>query len=277
MVDKIAVIIGGNSGVGKKTAQYLIQKNYRIIIVGRNERKGEEVVQQLKQLNSTSQVSFLQADLSTKTAVADFAEQVADLVDHIDVLVSSMGVMQEAQVLTEDGYDQNFVLNYLAHFWVISALLPFLKKASQGRILLVGALPIIVRHLKVAAPQPVPSTENYSGMAITGQAVSGRLLLTQKLSKILQGTNVTINIFHPGNVPDSSYGAASSSFLLTFMGSLLARLSKKNPSIGAQLATDPRLSQTTGQFFNESGKAISLPRQFSEELADQWWSVSQAL
>ncbi|WP_455326608.1 hypothetical protein [Enterococcus saigonensis] len=61
------------------------------------------------------------------------------------------------------------------------------------------------------------------------------------------------------------------------MGSFLARLSKKNPSIGAQLATNPRLSQTTGQFFNESGKAISLPRQFSEELANQWWSVSQAL
>ncbi|BCA85933.1 hypothetical protein EsVE80_14560 [Enterococcus saigonensis] len=116
MVDKIAVIIGGNSGVGKKMAQDLIQKNYRIIIVGRNERKGEAVVQQLKQLNSTSQGSFLQADLSTKVAIADFAEQVADLVDHIDVLVSTMGILQETQVLTEEGYDQNFVLNYLAHF-----------------------------------------------------------------------------------------------------------------------------------------------------------------
>ncbi|MGX7176535.1 hypothetical protein [Enterococcus saigonensis] len=46
-------------------------------------------------------------------------------------------------------------------------------------------MPIIVRHLKVAAPQPVPSADNYSGMGITGQAVAGRLLLTQKLAKIL--------------------------------------------------------------------------------------------
>lgn len=124
MVDKIVVIIGGNSGVGKKTAQDLIQKNYRIIIVGQNERKGEEVIHQLKRLSSTSQVSFLQANLSTKVAITKFAERVSKLVDHIDVLISTMGILQTRQVLTEDGYDRNFVINYLAHFWLINALLP---------------------------------------------------------------------------------------------------------------------------------------------------------
>ncbi|WP_339101876.1 SDR family NAD(P)-dependent oxidoreductase [Candidatus Enterococcus clewellii] len=234
MTNKVALIIGGNSGVGKKTAQDLTQKNYRILIVGRNEQKGKQVVQQLNQLNSNSQVFFLQADLSTKAAVNDLAKRLADLVDHIDVLVSSVGILEETQVLTEEGYDQNFVLNYLAHFWLINALLPLLKKSSQGRILLVGALPIIIRHLKVQVPQPVPSKEGYSGMVITGQALAGRLLLTKKLSKRLQDTKVTVNIFHPGNIPDSDYGSTSSSLFLNLMGSLLAKLSKKNRSIGAQ-------------------------------------------
>lgn len=180
-------------------------------------------------------------------------------------------------MLTVNDYNENFVLNYLDHFWIINALLPLLKKASQRRILLAGALLLIVRYLKGEAPQPVPSTENYNGMAVTGQVVVGRLLLTQKLSKLLQVTKVTINVFHPENIPDSNYGSESSSFFLKMMGSLFARLSKKNPLIGAQLATDTALSQTTGAFFNESGKVVPFPKQLSMELADEWWKVSQTL
>lgn len=274
---KIALIIGGNSGVGKKTAQDLAQENYRIMIVARNREKGEQVVQQLQQTTRNSDISFIQADLSTKEAVTKLSRVLSENVDHLDVLVSSIGIMQPTQQLTKDGYDQNFVLNYLTHFWLINALLPLVKKADQGRILMVGALPVIVRRLKVNPPQPVPSTENYSGMQVTGDALGGRILLTQKLAHLLKDTSVTVNIFHPGNIPDSSYGTESSGLLLKIIGPLFARLSKKNPPIGAMLATDVSLTNTSGQFFNESGKVVPLPAQFSAQIADQWWTISSQL
>lgn len=116
---KIALIIGGNSGVGKKTAQDLAQENYRIMIVARNREKGEQVVQQLQQTTRNSDISFIQADLSTKEAVTKLSRVLSENVDHVDVLVSSIGIMQPTQQLTKDGYDQNFVLNYLTHFWLI--------------------------------------------------------------------------------------------------------------------------------------------------------------
>ncbi|MFR3686033.1 MAG: SDR family NAD(P)-dependent oxidoreductase [Enterococcus sp.] len=274
---KIALIIGGNSGVGKKTAQDLAQENYRIMIVARNREKGEQVVQQLQQTTRNSDISFIQADLSTKEAVTKLSRVLSENVDHLDVLVSSIGIMQPTQQLTKDGYDQNFVLNYLTHFWLINALLPLVKKADQGRILMVGALPVIVRRLKINPPQPVPSAENYSGMQVTGDALGGRILLTQKLAHLLKDTSVTVNIFHPGNIPDSSYGTESSGLLLKIIGPLFARLSKKNPPIGAMLATDVSLTNTSGQFFNESGKVVPLPAQFSAQMADQWWTISSQL
>ena len=274
---KIALIIGGNSGVGKKTAQDLAQENYRIMIVARNREKGEQVVQQLQQTTRNSDISFIQADLSTKEAVTKLSRVLSENVDHVDVLVSSIGIMQPTQQLTKDGYDQNFVLNYLTHFWLINALLPLVKKADQGRILMVGALPVIVRRLKINPPQPVPGAENYSGMQVTGDALGGRILLTQKLAHLLKETSVTVNIFHPGNIPDSSYGTESSGLLLKIIGPLFARLSKKNPPIGAMLATDVSLTNTSGQFFNESGKVVPLPAQFSAQMADQWWTISDQL
>ena len=129
---KIALIIGGNSGVGKKTAQDLAQENYRIMIVARNREKGEQVVQQLQQTTRNSDISFIQADLSTKEAVTKLSRVLSENVDHVDVLVSSIGIMQPTQQLTKDGYDQNFVLNYLTHFWLINALLPLVKKSRSG-------------------------------------------------------------------------------------------------------------------------------------------------
>lgn len=274
---KIALIVGGNSGVGKKTAQDLAQENYKVIIVARNMEKGEQVVQQLRQTTRNPEISFIQADLSTKEAVNRLSRLLIETVDHLDILISSIGIMQPTLSLTSDGYDQNFVLNYLTHFWLLNALLPLLKKAAQGRILMVGALPIIVRRLKVNEPQPVPSLDNYNEMQITGNALVGRILLTKKLAQVLKDTKITINIFHPGNIPDSSYGTESNGILLKAIGPLLARLSKKNPPIGAYLATTATLDHTSGQFFNESGKIITLPSKFSAQMADQWWNLSNQL
>ena len=274
---KIAVIVGGNSGVGKRTATDLAKQNFTIVLVARSAAKGSQAVQEIKNQTGNPNVEFIAADLSTHQAVTQLGEQLATRFDHIDVLVSSLGVMQNSQHLTANGYDQNFVLNYLTHFWVINTMLPLLKQAPQGRILLIGALPMLVKRLIAGDPRPVPAATKYSGMQVTGEALVGRLLLTKKLAATLQNNNVTINIFHPGNVPDSSYGTESAGLLLRIVGPIMARFSKKNVPIGAQLATDPNLSTVSGQFFNESGKVIPMPAALSLEAANKWWDISKSL
>ena len=271
---KVAVIIGGNSGVGKRTALDLARQDVNIIIVARNTNKGQQVVQSIRQQTGNSDIQFIAADLTTESAVASLASQLSLRLDRIDILVSSLGILTTDQQLTPDGYDQNFVLNYLTHFWLINALLPLIKNSAQGRILLIGALPIIVRRLTPTSPQPVPSCSSYSGLTVTSNALVGRLLLIRKLATILQETAITINIFHPGNVPDSRYGTQSTGWLLRLFGPLMAQLSKKNQPIGARLATAPELASVTGQFFNESGKIIRLPQQFSPSLTTDWWQTS---
>lgn len=272
--NKVALIAGGNSGVGKRTAIDLAKQNIQIIIVARNAVKGEQAVKEIQNESNNTNVHFMAADLSTQSNVNDFISQLAKVIDHLDILVSSLGIMLPSQQLTQDGYDQNFVLNYLSHFWLINALIPYLQKAAQGRILLIGALPMLIKRLTITSPQPITKSDNYSSMAVTSEALLGRILLTQKLSQTLTGTNITINIFHPGNVPDSNYGSEETSWLLKMIGPLLAQFSKKNQPIGAQLAADPNLNTVTGKFFNESGKIIPLSNKFSAELADEWWQQS---
>ncbi|RWZ45406.1 SDR family NAD(P)-dependent oxidoreductase [Lactiplantibacillus plantarum] len=275
MQSKLAVIIGGTSGVGKHTAIDLANQNYHVIIVGSRADKGRQAQADISQATGNQAVQLALADLSTKTGVQQFAHQLAAMTDHIDILLNSIGVMLPERHLSADGYDLNLVLNYLTHFWTIQALLPLLKHSDQARILLVGALPFVINHAKVSLPDfDAPATSKYNAMTVTAQATAARVLLTLSLSERLTATNVTINIFHPGYVPDSNFGAAGS-WVSRLAGRILGEsFSRKNSPIGAWLATAPELTHTSGHFYDDRLRQVRLSKQYTRSKANDLWRLS---
>lgn len=275
MQSKLAVIIGGTSGVGKHTAIDLANQNYHVIIVGSRADKGRQAQADISQATGNQAVQLALADLSTKTGVQQFAHQLAAMTDHIDILLNSIGVMLPERHLSADGYDLNLVLNYLTHFWIIQALLPLLKHSDQARILLVGALPFVINHAKVSLPDfDAPATSKYNAMTVTAQATAARVLLTLALSERLTATNVTINIFHPGYVPDSNFGAGGS-WVSRLAGRILGEsFSRKNSPIGAWLATAPELTHTSGHFYDDRLRQVRLSKQYTRSKANDLWRLS---
>ncbi|MCB7466261.1 SDR family NAD(P)-dependent oxidoreductase [Lactiplantibacillus plantarum] len=275
MQSKLAVIIGGTSGVGKHTAIDLANQNYHVIIVGSRADKGRQAQADISQATGNHAVQLALADLSTKTGVQQFAHQLAAMTDHIDILLNSIGVMLPERHLSADGYDLNLVLNYLTHFWTIQALLPLLKHSDQARILLVGALPFVINHAKVSLPDfDAPATSKYNAMTVTAQATAARVLLTLALSERLTATNVTINIFHPGYVPDSNFGAGGS-WVSRLAGRILGEsFSRKNSPIGAWLATAPELTHTSGHFYDDRLRQVRLSKQYTRSKANDLWRLS---
>lgn len=275
MQSKLAVIIGGTSGVGKHTAIDLANQNYHVIIVGSRADKGRQAQADISQATGNQAVQLALADLSTKTGVQQFAHQLAAMTDHIDILLNSIGVMLPERHLSADGYDLNLVLNYLTHFWTIQALLPLLKHSDQARILLVGALPFVINHAKVSLPDfDAPATSKYNAMTVTAQATATRVLLTLALSERLTATNVTINIFHPGYVPDSNFGAGGS-WVSRLAGRILGEsFSRKNSPIGAWLATAPELTHTSRHFYDDRLRQVRLSKQYTRSKANDLWRLS---
>ncbi|MCT4442326.1 SDR family NAD(P)-dependent oxidoreductase [Lactiplantibacillus argentoratensis] len=275
MQSKLAVIIGGTSGVGKHTAIDLANQNYHVIIVGSRADKGRQAQADISQATGNQAVQLALADLSTKTGVQQFAHQLAAMTDHIDILLNSIGVMLPERHLSADGYDLNLVLNYLTHFWTIQALLPLLKHSDQARILLVGALPFVINHAKVSLPDfDAPATSKYNAMTVTAQATAARVLLTLALGERLSATNVTINIFHPGYVPDSNFGAGGS-LVSRLAGRILGEsFSRKNSPIGAWLATAPELTHTSGHFYDDRLRQVRLSKQYTRSKANDLWRLS---
>lgn len=265
---KIALIAGGTSGVGKRTAIDLAKRDFQIILIGRDVNKGEQVKKEIFAQTNNKDILFY--------PVA-FVNEFKTTFDHIDVLISTVGVMFPDLRLTKDGYDQNFVLNYLMHFWLIRELLPLLKKSLEGRILMVGALPSAVNRTSVKLPIIESfNKEKYNAFTPVNEALVGRVLLTLELSEILKGTNVTANSFHSGYVTDSNYGAESN-ILVKALGKLLGIFSKKNVPIGAELATDNGISTDSGKFFNGKKEIVPLTSRYTMELAQKLWDMSEKL
>ena len=272
---KVAVISGGTSGVGKKTAQDLANRGIHVILLGRNVQKGQAVKEKMIATSGNHNIDFLPVDLTCKDEITKAVHYLTSRFPVIDILVNAAGVLLPERIETKDGYDQNFVTNYLAHYQLTSGLLQSLNKAKQGRILFVGALPFAINHSMVKLPS-IESRKPYKSFTVVQEALVARVLLTKALTNHLKETNVTANIFHPGYITDSDYGAGQSKSV-QLLGKLMGNFSLKNPTIGADLATDEKFANQSGQLFSEKGKPIALSRKYTDELAEDLLQFSESL
>lgn len=97
--NKIAVITGGASGIGYACAQVLIDNGAKIILADRNARLGAEAAQNLG-------AHYMPLDVSDTTAVTSVMTEIAEQFGHIDILVTSAGVLQRTLTPAELSWDE---------------------------------------------------------------------------------------------------------------------------------------------------------------------------
>ncbi|MHA3065915.1 SDR family NAD(P)-dependent oxidoreductase [Lacticaseibacillus saniviri] len=270
---KIAIVAGGTSGVGKRTAIDLAKKQVHVIIIGSNPQKGEIALQEIKAEAPTAEVEFIQADLSRRQNINQLATQLSQRIDHIDILVTTMGGLFNHYQETADQLDLNIVINYWAHYWLITALEPLLTAAPQSRVLVVGALPTIVNHITPHLPELHPKVQDYNSNRVSTDTLLARVLMVCGLADHWQNSTITINLFHPGSVPDSSYGA-DSSWWFKALGEILARFSTKNSNVGSRLALEPAFAKQSGSFYDDKARLVPWNKKYTLALAQQLLAAS---
>ncbi|MFC9848683.1 SDR family NAD(P)-dependent oxidoreductase [Streptomyces sp. NPDC060223] len=134
---KSILVAGGNSGIGRHVAAELAGQGHRVVILGRDQRKGEETLASLG--GAVEHASFHAVDLSTHDGVRDAAKRVLQENDHFDALVHTTGVMTSEDLRTGDGLHQVFAVNYLSRYHLTQLLMPALKRGQNGRVLMMTA------------------------------------------------------------------------------------------------------------------------------------------
>lgn len=137
-----ALVTGGTDGIGKEIAFGLATTGMRVIIAGRNREKGDRSEQEIRTRTGNPNIYFLPADLSLMRDAARLAIEVGNLAPSLHFLVHSAGIVRGRRMLTDEGIESNFAVNYLSRFLLTSHLLPQLKAGSRpgdkSRIVIVG-------------------------------------------------------------------------------------------------------------------------------------------
>jgi hypothetical protein len=135
LVGKRAIVVGGTSGIGTGIALRLARANVSVTIAGRNEERGQQVVEQMKQLGE-GEHRFVQLNAEQLGSVKSFAEEYAKQNDKLDYLVMTQSIATIAGfTATSEGLDRKMSLHYYSRIALIDRLMPLLANSQDARVL----------------------------------------------------------------------------------------------------------------------------------------------
>jgi 2-deoxy-D-gluconate 3-dehydrogenase len=137
---KVAIVTGGNGGIGLGMARGLAEAGADVAIVGRNEAKSLAAVDDIKQRGARA-ISVV-ADVTDKATVAEMAELVRRELGRIDILVNNAGIniRKPPHALEIEEWDAVIKTNLTSAFLCSQAVYPAMKAAGGGKIINIGSM-----------------------------------------------------------------------------------------------------------------------------------------
>lgn len=139
--DKIIVITGASSGLGRETAFHLSRLEAHAVLVARSEGRLKDVQSEIKEITGESPLA-VRCDISSEEDVASMAAKVKEKYDHVDVLINNAGIgkYRISEEISNHEMRIHFETNFYGAYYCIKALLPLIKSQGAGYILNVGSL-----------------------------------------------------------------------------------------------------------------------------------------
>jgi len=277
MQGKVCIVTGANSGIGKATALGLAQMGATIVMVSRNQVKGEEAQNEIKEKSGNDAVDLMLADLSSQASIRQLAENFQQHYQQLHVLINNAGGVNLSRRETVDGLEMTFAVNYLAPFLLTNLLLDKLKASAPSRIVNVSSESHQSGYIKI---DDLQLEKGYRFMRAYGQTKLALVLFTYELARRLQGTGVTANCLHPGfvatNIGQNDVGSVGRS-ITKLIFSILGISPEEGAKTSIYLASSPEIEGVTGKYFLKSIPVRSALISYDESLQRQLWEESAKL
>ncbi|HTX72511.1 MAG TPA: SDR family NAD(P)-dependent oxidoreductase [Rectinemataceae bacterium] len=276
MIRKTVLITGSTSGIGLAGAEALGAKGWRVLVHGRSEARLAPVLDALTTRVGGGEFVGVTGELGSLAAVAALADQVRTKTDQLEALWNNAGGLAPSYELGPDGVERQMAVNYLAPAALSRLLLPLLRAAPQGRILITSSMAHSFAPRRIDA-WLTPGARRYRPMAVYGQSKLATILFSRELARRLDHGGVTVNAYHPGFVR-SGFGSGGDPDRKGSFGfaSFIALSPEQGADTGVWLLDDPAVAGESGGYWIK--RSLRKPSAaVTEEEATRLWELTEAL
>ncbi|CAM4920797.1 unnamed protein product [Rotaria socialis] len=275
MDDKIVVITGSNTGIGKHTAIELAKRGARIILACRSRQRAEEARQEIISKSNNNQIDIEIIDTSSLQSVRECAARLRKSLPRIDVLINNAGMLTQSKEKSVDGYEIHLATNHLGHFLFTNLLLDLLKKAPSARVINVSALAHAFFNCHIHWDDINLEKTPCSAFYAYSCSKFANVMFTNELAKRLKG------IVHTefGRYYGGRYQIIFELFhqLLSPLLWFFLKSSEEGAQTTIYLASDIHLDNVTGKYFSDCLEVQPSPLTFNEEDNQRFWLLSEQM
>lgn len=269
MQGRVIVITGATSGIGQVAAERLAGMGARMVLVARDEVRGEAALARLGEHAPGIAHSIHYADLSRLAEMKRVAAEIAAAESRIDVLINNAGALFSSRHVTEDGLELTFNTNHMAYFVLTHGLRDRLVASAPARV--VNTASDAHNGARIDFDD-LQSANGYSGFKVYGRSKLCNILYTRELARRWAGTGITANCLHPGFVA-TRFGDQSGG-LLSY-GVRIAKTFAISPQKGADtlvyLASSPEVANVSGGYFYKRRPATPSKEAQDDAAAQRLW------
>ena len=181
--NKVAIITGAGSGIGKETALLFAEKGAKVVVADVNEKGGEETVAEIKK--NGGEAFFFKLDVTNREQSKQMTKEILEKYGRIDVLINNAGIVQDAFLskMTEEQWDKVINVNLKGVFNCTQAVVEVMMNQGNGAIINTSS---------------IVGLNGNVGQANYAATKAGLIGMTKTLAKELGKKGIRVNAVAPG-------------------------------------------------------------------------------
>jgi NAD(P)-dependent dehydrogenase (short-subunit alcohol dehydrogenase family) len=235
--DKVALVTGGNRGIGFEICRQLAQKGIKVILTARNQQKGRVAAKKLQK--EGLDVVYHQLDVTDEESIKKTAEYVDQKFGKLDILINNAGILIDSEIqgleADIDKVKRSVEVNTYGPLRVCKPFIPIMQKNNYGRIVNMSSHMAALHQMVSWAP----------GYRISKTALNA---VTRILAHELRQTNITVNSVSPGWARTEMGGPEAPNSIEEGADTAVWLVTSDNVATGRFFTTSHEFS---GQFFAE--------------------------
>ena len=256
------LITGATDGIGLETAAQLAALGHRIVLHGRNAKRGGQALEAVeKRAAVKDQNRYVQADLADLDQVRTLAAELGE--ERIGVLINNAGVFMNERKLSAQGYEMTFAVNHLAHFLLTTLLLSHIP--DGGRVITLSS----IAHSRASLDfENLQLERSFSGYGAYATSKLLNAMFARELADRLRERGIDSNSVHPGVI--------TTKLLKTGFNMGGADLAE-GAATSVYLAQAAEVAGVTGRYFANQKPTRANPLVEDRTAREQLWKISEEL